>query len=166
MIRFVSEDRGHREKERKRRREVNRKSTHELSETLGKISTASGLSEYMENLDESNTASETFREFFLSLPEGQRYSLPELIARSGIERTYVYQIMSGIRKPGRDKVILLCLAAGLSIEDTQHALACGQLSPLYVRRRRDAVLIFALNNHLSVQDTQELLNEFHEKILE
>lgn len=145
---------------------MNRKSTHELSETLEEISTSSGLSEYLRNLDDGNTAPETFHDFFLSLPEGNRYSFPELITRSGIERTYFYQIMSGKRKPGRDKVLILCLAAGLSLDDTQHALACGQLSQLYVRDRRDAVLIFALNNHLTVQDTQELLSEFHEKILE
>lgn len=148
------------------RRTLNTRSTHELSETLEKISTPSGLSEYLKNLDDGNTAAETFHDFFLSLPEVKKYSFPELITRSGIERTYFYQIMSGKRKPGRDKVLILCLAAGLSIDDTQHALSCGQLSQLYVRKKRDAVLIFALNNHLSVQDTQELLSEFQEKILE
>jgi transcriptional regulator with XRE-family HTH domain len=145
---------------------VKRKTTHELSETLGKASSTPDLTKYLKNLNDGNAAFENFHDFFLSLPEVKKYSFSELIRRSGIERTYFYQIMNGKRKPGRDKVLLLCLAAGLSLEETQHALACGQHSLLYVRNRRDAVLVFALNNQLSVQDTQELLSEFHEKILE
>ena len=89
-----------------------------------------------------------------------------LIRRTGIERTYGYQLLKGMRSPGRDKVLLFCLAAGLDLHETQRALRAAGEPILYSRKRRDAILIFAVNEKLSISDTQELLTQFDEQVLQ
>ena len=83
-----------------------------------------------------------------------------MIAKSEIERTYGYQILSGLKNPGRDKVIALCISLGCELEDAQKALIFSGSAPLYSKNRRDAILVFALSRHLTVADTNTLLAEF------
>lgn len=67
-------------------------------------------------------------------------------AGSGISRNYVYNILSGSRSnPGRDKVIALCIAAGMTYRQTQRGLEIAGLAPLYPRDERDVRIAIALN---------------------
>lgn len=127
---------------------------------LNNLSSFHSLNSYVSDLPHLEEGH--FSDYFLSLPEVQQFSNRELIARSGIERTYYYQIINGTRQPGRDKVLLLSLAAKLTLKETQRSLELCNLGVLYPRRRRDAIISFAINHHLSVADTQELLLNFKE----
>lgn len=131
---------------------------------LNNLSSFHGLSSYVSDLPDLDGC--RFADYFLSLPEVRNLSNRELITRSGIERTYYYQIVNGTRQPGRDKVLLLSLAAKLSLEETQRALKLCNLGILYPRRRRDAIVTFAVNHSLSVADTQDLLLNFNEQPLQ
>lgn len=71
------------------------------------------------------------------------------IGNSGIEVHYGYQILSGLKKPGRDKIICLCIGAGFSLNETQQALAIAELGKLYPKRMRDAVIVLAINNGIN-----------------
>lgn len=139
------------------------KTSGELSHILNSIHSMHSLDSYVSDLPDLRDTH--FAEYFSSLPEVKGLTNRQLIDRSGIERTYFYQIMNGTRQPGRDKVLLLSLAAKLTLEETQRSLKICNLGILYVRRRRDAILIFALNRHLKVSDTQELLLNFGEEPL-
>ncbi|MDO5111233.1 MAG: helix-turn-helix transcriptional regulator [Clostridia bacterium] len=83
----------------------------------------------------------------------------QLIAKSGVERVYGYQLLSGVRAPGRDKVVQLCIGLGLDVEESQHMLSSAQKPALYPRIERDAALLFAISNHYDIFQTQELLHE-------
>ena len=109
---------------------------------------------------------EPFYAFFRSLDKVKKLTRIELVKRSGIERTYCYQILNGRKKrPGRDKIIRLCLSAGLNIEETNHALClCGE-AVLFPKIRRDAVLIYTVSHHYSVNETMELLDRLGEEVL-
>lgn len=76
-----------------------------------------------------------------------------------LPRTYAYQILNGTKNPGRDKILALCIAAGVDYEETQRALALSNMGKLYPRRREDSIIIFALEQKLSVLQTNELLYE-------
>lgn len=89
-----------------------------------------------------------------------------VIKESNLSRTYAYQIFSGTRQPGRDRLLSLCLAMGLSLKETQRALSIAQLGNLYPKRKRDAALIFAMNKKLSVLQTNDLLFELGDKVLD
>ena len=73
-------------------------------------------------------------------------TIPELIERSGISRNYIYNILSGERaKPGRDKVVALCIGIGASFTELNRALELVKHAPLYPKDERDARIAIAVN---------------------
>ena len=111
-------------------------------------------------------SAEPFYTFFRSLDKVKKLPRIELVKRSGIERTYCYQILNGRkRRPGRDKIIRLCLSAGLSIEETNRALCLSGEAVLFPRIRRDAILVYTVSHHYSVNETMELLDRLGEEVL-
>lgn len=139
--------------------------TEKLTDILKNTSTADGLLEYMDKLEEKPVY-DSFQEYFNALPQADSIGKAELIRRAGIERSYGYQLLKGTRSPGRDKILLLCMAAQLDLHATQRALECAGESVLYPRKKRDAIIIFAIKENLSIADTQELLDQFGEMTLE
>lgn len=108
----------------------------------------------------------TFPEYFRSLPKVQETTDTALIEQSGIERSYYYQIMKGKRHPSRDKILRLCIGAGLTLRETTRALELSENAPLYPKSRRDIIITVAINQSATVIDTNLLLYEYGEKALE
>lgn len=132
--------------------------TKDLENTLNNIKNESSLNDYLKDIDGELPSS--FHEYFNSL-----LTIPktELIQKSGIERTYAYHILDGSKSnPGRDKILRLCIAGSLSIEETNRCLKICKESPLYAKSKRDSLIQFALNQKLSVIDTNILLSDHHE----
>ncbi len=74
----------------------------------------------------------------------------EVIARSGIEEHYAYQIFSGIKTPSRDKMIMLCIAIGLSPDEANDLLKITGYGPLYAKNVRDNAVIYAMTKKMTV----------------
>ena len=138
--------------------------TSNLAKVLKNIDTAQEMEQYME-LPEVMNSCQTFPEYFRSLPAVQEMDTGELIRSSGLERSYYYQVMKGTRSPGRDKVLRLCLAAGLNLKETTRALELSGNAVLYPRKRRDIILTVAVNQMADVDDTNLLLFKYGEKPL-
>ena len=138
--------------------------TSNLAKVLKNIDTAQEMEQYME-LPEVMNSCQTFPEYFRSLPAVQEMDTGELIRSSGLERSYYYQVMKGTRSPGRDKVLRLCLAAGLNLKETTRALELSRNAGLYPRKRRDIILTVAVNQMADVDDTNLLLFKYGEKPL-
>lgn len=139
--------------------------TQELLKILHATRSVSELQNYAKNLP-SNSGFHTFSEYLCHILRERDITESTLIRDSQIQRTYAYQILNGTKNPGRDKVIALCLAAHMNLDETQRALTLADLGQLYPRRHRDSILIFALEQCLDVQQTNELLFEEKEEILE
>ncbi|MDL2220204.1 hypothetical protein LJC55_00880 [Eubacteriales bacterium OttesenSCG-928-N14] len=90
----------------------------------------------------------------------------EVVRRSGLNRTYAYQILQGGRMPSRDKFVALCLATDTDLLQVQRVLSACKLSRLYAKDKRDAVLIFALENKLSLLELNQLLYDMGLAVLE
>lgn len=90
----------------------------------------------------------------------------DAVKRSGLYRSYAYQILSGVKQPSRDKLIALCIGLELSLEEAQKALTISELGPLYSKKKRDAIIIFAINKKLDIGQSNLLLHDYGEKILE
>ena len=139
--------------------------TRKLSDVLSTVRTEKNLEKFLEQ----ETVSENYKSFldyFRSLPQVKALSDRELIDRSGIERSYYYQIMNGRRTPGRDKLLRLAIGAGLSVDETNRMLELAGHAPLYPKNRRDIILSVALNQSASVTDADLLLYKYEEKPLE
>lgn len=89
----------------------------------------------------------------------------DIIARSGLEKHYAYNIFNGDKKAGRDKLIMLALGFPLTREETDKLLKYGGHNPLYAKNKRDAILIFAIDKKYSHMDTNLCLDERGEDIL-
>ena len=85
----------------------------------------------------------------------------EVIKRSLLDRFYANQILNGTRKnPGRDKLIPLCLAMRMDLEETNRALKISKAGTLYSKDRRDAVIIMCINQNIfDIIKINELLFE-------
>lgn len=86
----------------------------------------------------------------------------EIIQKTNLSKSFLYQILNGTRAPGRDILIRIAFAAGLSLDQTQRLLAIAKRGTLYPRIRRDAAIIFCLNKHHSLDEVNELLESEHE----
>ena len=144
---------------------MDKRTTQKLEETLRNIDSESSLSQYMK-AEGTLPGFDSFYEYYLSLPEVQNTSTAELIRKSGIERTYVYQILNGRkRNPSKDKILRLCLAAGCTLNETIRALEIADTPGLYARNKRDMILVYAIQNGLSADDANLLLDQFEETAL-
>lgn len=139
--------------------------TNKLADILSNIDDTKEMEEFMEQ-PKVTDGFKTFCEYFRSLSSVKDLSDSELIKRSGIERSYYYQIIKGTRNPGRDKVIRMCLAAGLSLKETTRALELAGCAVLYPKNRRDIILTVAINQNASVDETNFLLDKYQESALE
>ena len=96
----------------------------------------------------------------------QREMLPaQVIEQSQIERTYGYQLFNRTRRPSRDKVILLALGLGLSVDETQRLLRSAGKSQLYPRLKRDAVILYGIQKRLPILTVQEILTKYRLTLL-
>ena len=138
--------------------------TSNLAKILSNIDSAHEMEEYMD-LAKVKDSCQSFPDYFRSLDAVQEMDSGELIRNSGLERSYYYQVMKGTRRPGRDKVLRLCLAAGLNLKETPRALELSGNAVLYPRKRRDIILTVAVNQMADVDDTNLLLFKYGEKPL-
>ena len=68
-----------------------------------------------------------------------------VISRSGVSENLGYKLLNGTKKTtDRDKIIGLCIGAGMTVDETNRALIMARLGPLYCRSARDAVLTVGL----------------------
>ena len=138
--------------------------TRNLADILSKIDNTDAMERFFDN-PKITDSHDSFTSYYRSLTEAKGLTDSELITKSGIEKSYYYQIMKGTRSPGRDKVLRLCLAAELSLRETTRALELSGNAPLYPKRRRDIILSVAVNQKAGVIDANLLLEKYGEEPL-
>ena len=138
--------------------------TRKLSDVLSNIDNTKDMENFMKEPKVTDSF-KNFPDYFRSLDSVQKMESSELIRKSGLERSYYYQVMKGTRSPGRDKVLRLCLAAGLSLRETTRALELSGNAPLYPKNRRDIILTVSVNQSASVDDANLLLYKYGEEPL-
>jgi|LFRM01.2.fsa_nt_gb transcriptional regulator with XRE-family HTH domain len=144
---------------------MDKSTTGKLAEVLATIDNTQDMEKFMEQPKVTDSF-KTFPEYYRSLPRVKETTDSALIELSGIERSYYYQIMKGKRHPSRDKILRLCIGAGLTLRETTRALELSENAPLYPKSRRDIIITVAINQSATVIDTNLLLFEYGEKALE
>ena len=141
-----------------------KKTTDELLNILTSVQSEAELGNSVGKLEMSGRVT-SFLQYLQEKMQERELEAGELWRAAQIPRSYGYNILSGVRKPRRDKVLALCLALNLSCEETQRVLKVAGAGALYPRRQRDAVIMFSLRKGLSVMDTNILLDEFSQEPL-
>lgn len=144
---------------------IDESTTKQLTDILSNIDDINAMEQFMNN-PKITDSHKTFVEYYRSLPAVQTLTDSHLIDLSGIEKSYYYQIFKGTRNPGRDKILRLCIGAGLNMRETTRALELSKNAPLYPKNRRDIIISVAINQHAGVIDTNLLLDKYGELPLE
>lgn len=90
----------------------------------------------------------------------------EVVRESNLNEVYAYQILSGVRRPSRDKLLSLCFAMKATLEETQGLLKQSGFAPLYVRSHRDSIIIFALTHGHTLIELNTDLYDHGEPVIE
>ncbi|HBI52481.1 MAG TPA: hypothetical protein DDX72_06830 [Ruminococcaceae bacterium] len=122
---------------------------------------------FLENIDEHKLgrANSLLSSYIYEKMDKYDVSPRDIVMKTNISQSHVYQIISGKRAAGRDKLISLALALGLSLDETQRLLTLGQCGPLYPKVRRDAAIICCINQHMDMYQTNECLKKIDENEL-
>lgn len=120
---------------------------------------------FIDNLEEKELKdNETmFIEFFYRLLEKNKLTIKQLVYKTTISQSYLYQIASKKRRLGRDTAIILAFAMRLSFEETQKLLKYSNNAVLYPKVRRDAIIICCIDSKMTFEQANEILLEKSEK---
>lgn len=137
------------------------KTTEELLAILKK---SPNISDYFD-CAETELVNCTIGAYLNQIIEQKQLDIPTIIRRSGLDRTYCYQILSDGKHPSRDKVLALCFSMKLDFAEVQQLCKATGYPILYARIERDSVIIFSLQKHVSLTDVNELLYDLGHKEL-
>ena len=134
--------------------------TGSLLNRLNKAKRHSDLESHIDSLD--GVASRGYGSYLQQYLVEHDISVTSLSRLAFMDRSYCYQIIRGEKHPGRDKIVAIALACGMTLEETQRGLEIASEGILYSRSRRDSVLIYAVNNKFSVVSANALLEQYNE----
>lgn len=134
------------------------KQTEKLLNILNNINDESKLNKYINSL-KPKKGNFKLSEYILEICKSKNFEKSTIIKNSDIYRTYGYEILSGKKKPSRDKLIQICIGNKFTLDETNRSLTLGKLGVLYVKNPRDSIIIYALNNRLKLIDINIILNE-------
>lgn len=104
----------------------------------------------------------TYSQRLYELMDRRCVKAAELAKMSLMSRSFVYQVYSGVREPGRDVVLRFALLLRAGVPETQRMLQAAGRGALYPRIRRDAILLYALKEEMDVFAADELLIRYGE----
>lgn len=130
--------------------------TIKLMSVLKSIDDEDYLDNYLESIEDKYKDLD-FINYVNELLEDKGIKKSDLIKRSDIDRTYGYQVLNGTKKPSRDKILMICIGGGFSLEETNRVLKLGNCGELYSKNIRDAVIIFGINKKLDILHINDLL---------
>ncbi|MGN0702834.1 MAG: helix-turn-helix domain-containing protein [Lentihominibacter sp.] len=115
----------------------------------------------------SSRGSGSFADYINEYIAKHNIEVNDIVSRSNISINYIYNILNGKRNPGRDKVIALCIGAGMSVREINRGLKIAKFGVLYAKDERDARIIIAVNRGISsVIDINIILEKHNLEILE
>ncbi len=139
-----------------------KKSTDELIQIL---KNKSDLNDYLKENTE-NISDASLVQMLNSILKNNGITKSEAIDNSFIQKNYAYQIFNGTKTPSRDKLIMLSIGIGATVEQTKALLLSVKAAPLYPKDERDSIILFGILHKISIIDINILLYEHGHKILE
>ena len=119
------------------------------SELLASLSAIRNKEDFETYLNTHTQTDLSFSQYYNSILHCKNISLAEAVQNSTLERHYAYQIVNGRKSnPGRDKILCLCIAARMDINEIRRALEISNAAILYARNTRDAIII----KHINTED--------------
>lgn len=137
--------------------EMHMENKYNTNKLMEKLLAEGDFSRFLK-LNDKKFINVTLKEYINSLLQKKALKPVDIIKKSNIERSYLYQIINGRRLPSRDKIIQLAIAIELNIDETQRFLKVGNKALLYPKVKRDAAIIFCIKNNYDLVKIQEFLH--------
>lgn len=99
------------------------------TDLMNELNHTSHIDQYLKD-NEEYIIDQTLSNFICNLLETKNLTKADIIKKADINDIYGYQILSGRRKPSRNKLICLCVGAEFTLEETNEILTIGEFSPL------------------------------------
>ena len=142
---------------------MNKETTRHLEDRLKKMRGQDEVSEFLQANGETENS---FGEYFSRYISEKGIDVPEILKRSGVSRNYIYNILNGDRDPGRDKVLALCVAAGMTYMETDRALELAGERRIYPKDERDARIAIMINQGVqNVTEVNIMLDKYNLDLL-
>lgn len=139
-----------------------KKSTTNLENEL---KSCASLEDFL-NQNQSELSNAPLAEHIQNMIASKSMTRAEVVKACNLNEIYAYQIISGARRPSRDKLLCLCIAMKASLEETQELLYHGGFAPLYVRSQRDSIIIFGISHGEPILQVNSNLYDHGEALLE
>ena len=143
----------------RRKRRVKEPLTEELLEQL--LSSSNPV----EFTDKNKLGSRSLSEYLEQLLTEKGLERAKVIREAGLNETFGYQIFTGTRNAGRDKLLQLAFAMKCTLKEANRLLQAGGAAQLYCKTRRDAIIIFCLDHGETLLHTNEELYRFGEQTI-
>ena len=124
--------------------------------------------QYLNNVQEAIETNENnmhINRALLSIIAKKNLKKADVIAKSGVETHYAYQILSGTKTPTRDKVLMLCIGMQLTVEEVQQLLKITGYPQLFGKSARDNAILFGITKKIGVIEINNLLYELGLELL-
>ncbi|MBE6123553.1 MAG: helix-turn-helix domain-containing protein [Erysipelotrichaceae bacterium] len=107
---------------------------------------------------EKKAYSFVFVDFMQEMLKKYHMKRTDVARATGISQDYLYKVLNGSKKTAeRDYIIAICLAIGMSLSETQHALQISRMPLLSDRDIREHVLMTCISESRGVYRTNEWL---------
>lgn len=120
---------------------------------------ASPSAEVFLSRNEESFADKLFQKQVLNHIAAKRITKLELVKRSYLNASYVYDILNAKKRPSRDTVLRLAFGLRLNLAECNRLLKFAEYSDLYPRDKRDAVIIFHIMNGSGLPEANDQLHE-------
>jgi len=123
------------------------------------IKGADSFSEFWEQ-NKKQIVHQPLSEYLCGLLDKKRLKRADVVAWTGLDKAYVYQIFAGKKHPSRDKLITIAFGMKLSEEETQRMLQLSGHRELWPKDERDALLLFAIQRGMSLEEVHTELERY------
>lgn len=116
-------------------------------------------------LEQSQIDDRSLSDYLLDLIEVRGMSRADVVRRSTVNSTFVYQIFNGSRHIGRENAIKMALGIGCTLRETQRLLRHAGVSELWCKNRRDAIIMFCIDHNYTLAECDDELFRLGEQTL-
>ena len=88
----------------------------------------------------------------------------DICAEANIQRTHLYKIVNGERRPSRDLALAFCFIFKMTVKESQnHILLLGE--QLNEKVKRDFIILYGLRSKRDLDSVNEILEHYEERPL-
>lgn len=131
----------------------------ETEKLMEKLEQVYSFEDYLQSCGTHCMEGFSFSSCFEQLYQQKKLRKMDVIERSLVAAGYAHQMIRGVKRPSRDKVIMFAIGMRLAIPEAQLLLRHSGFSPLSPKLRREAIVLFGVAHELDVRTVNDMLDE-------